>query len=333
MSDLVRQKLFDELAELNEWFAALRTSLDLSPKADRGRVMACVSKLATDLAEMKREQALVARHYRYDSWGYLVRAARESGEEAALDIELPKETLEVPVGWCYGEGKPDYSKARKQLPATQRLVRKALAHIEELREVEGTEWAESTKKQLIETFVESTSWNELEEELWKFTNGIEDEPDPSEVWMQAAELATRSFEASNYLPPTAATELLEYSEEVGVEVTKKEAEWKESSNKADVSWFDYLLCAYLLKEVRPDLELVWETRKEVIEAAALGQLYDRQVPNSTGLKGVWDPSTTLEDLGRAHNAYKAAQREDTTWTDLEKAVLKALGKGEKAKIN
>ena len=179
MSDLVRQKLFDELIELNEWFAAVRTSLDLSPKADRGRVMACVSKLATDMAEMKRKQALVARHYRYGSWGYLVRAARDSGEEAALDIELPKEILEVPVGWCYGEGKPDYSKARKQLPATQRLARKALAHIEELREVEGTEWAESTKQQLIETFVESTSWNELEEELWKFTNGIEDEPNHS----------------------------------------------------------------------------------------------------------------------------------------------------------
>jgi hypothetical protein len=88
-----------------------------------------------------------------------------------------------------------------------------------------------------------------------------------------------------------------------------------------------------LKAVRPDLELVWETQKEVLEAVGLGKLYDRDAPNITGLKGVWDPSTTLEDLGRAYHAYKAAQREDTTWTDLEEAVLKALGKGEKAKIN
>jgi hypothetical protein len=145
MSDLIKQSLFDELVELNDWFDALRTSLDLNPKADRGRVMACVSKLATEMTEMKQEQAIVARHCSYESWGYLVRSARDGGQESAIEIELPKETLEVPVGWCYGEGKPDYSKARKHLPVTQKLIRKALARIEELRAVEGTEWADATR--------------------------------------------------------------------------------------------------------------------------------------------------------------------------------------------
>jgi len=79
MNDLIKQSLFDELVELNDWFASLKTSLDLSPKADRGRVMACVSKLATEMAEMKQEQAMVARHCSYESWGYLVRAARDGG--------------------------------------------------------------------------------------------------------------------------------------------------------------------------------------------------------------------------------------------------------------
>jgi hypothetical protein len=333
MSDLVKQSLFNELNELNEWFAALRACLDLSPKADRGRVMACVSKLATDMAEIKREQAMVARHYRYESWGYLVRAARDGGEETAIAIELPRECLEVPMGWCYGEGKPDYNTARKQLPATQRLVRKALAHIEELRETEGDEWADTTREQLVETFAESTSWKELEEELWKFTHDIEDEPDPSEVWLQATDIAPRSFEASNYLPPMAASELLEYAMEVGVEVTKKEAEWKENCTRPDSSWFDYLLCAYLLKQTRPDREMVWETQKEMLYAAVFGKLYDKEAPNKTGINGEWDPSTTLHDLSKAYYAYKTAQRADATWTDLKDAVLEALEKREETKIN
>ncbi len=334
MSKFVKQGIFDELAKLNEWFDDLRSDLECAPTADRGRVRARLVERLAELERFEEETALVASFCGYQSWGYLIRAARLAGEEVVVTVELPKEFLEVPTGWCYGPGKPDYNTASKQLPKTQKLVKRVFAFIECKREVEGEEWVEENKQLVTEAFLESEGWSQLEEDLWKFYKEVEPEPDPSEVWLTAAEQSRESLELSTTLPPVAVNELLEYAELEAVEVTMQTADWKEQSNQRDLQWFSYLLCAYLTKKQRPDSGLVLKVGEEAREAAALGLLYDNEaIDKTTGLKqGTWDPTTTAKDLATAYYAYKEGLEKTVSWDELRSTIRTALGK-EQAKTN
>jgi hypothetical protein len=331
VSKFIKQSVFDELGKLNDWFDEVRSDLECVPTADRGRVRARLVERLAQLEAFEKETALVASFCGYQGWGYLVRAANLAGEEAVVAVELPKECLEVPTGWCYGAGKPDYNTALKHLPKTQKLLKKVLVFIEGKREVEGDEWAEENRRLVTEAFVESQGWSELEEELWKFYKDIEPEPDPSEVWLQAAEHSRATLISSEKLPPIAAAELLDYAEAAGVEATKQFVELNKATNYPDQHWFSYLLCAYLTKQQRPDHELCFAVTRDVSQAAEFGTLYDAKAKDAaTGLKkGAWDPTTTLADLATAYNTYTARDGEMKSfddWDELEEAVRNALGR-------
>ena len=323
MSDLVKEKLLDELAELNRWFAEVKVALGLNPKADRGRVLASVERLCEEREEAKKEQQLVASYYSYKFWGDLVAAAKRAGEGLVAEVELPKEFLEVPTRWLLGEGKPNYDTAKKQLATTQRLVKKVFAFLEGEREAEGDEWVEENRKDVTEAFLESHGSEALNLRLWEYYKQVEPEPDPSEVWLQAAEQSRATLVTSEKLPPVAVTELLEYAEVEGVEATKKFVETLKTSTYTASHWFDYLLCAYLEKQQRPETELShadrWKLASDVREAAKLGTLYNEVV-------GAWDETTTLTDLATAYNTYKAKVDDTTTWDEVKEALLEALGR-------
>jgi len=324
----------DETAELNRWFDEVKEALGLSWRADRGRVLASIKKQGEEAKKRKQTDKMVASYYNYKFYGDLVRAVEKAGEGNVIAVELPKEFLEVPTGWCYGAGKPDYNTASKHLPRTQKLVKKAWNFIESRREELGDDWVEQNRQLVIEAFEESEGWSKLEEELWKFYKEVEPEPEPSEVWLQATEESRATLESSTKLPPMAVAELLDYAELAGVEVTKQFVEWKAESNYADSQWFSYLLCAYLTKQQRPKLELYLEVAEDINQATKLGTLYDTEGKDPvTGLRtGAWDTTTTLTDLATAYNAYKFGLAEAGSWNELQDAILTALGK-QSAKTN
>jgi len=328
MSNLVKEKLLEELSELNDWFSRVKAALGLSQKADRGRVLANLERLGEEREEAKREQQLVASYLGYKFWGDVVAAAVKAGEELVVAVELPAECCEVPTYWVKGEGKPSYDVAKKHLPETQRLIRKVLVFIESRREVEGDEWADENRQLVVEAFLESQGWKELNQRLWEFYKEVEPEPDPSEVWLPAAEESRDTLERSAKLPPFAVTELLDYAELHGVEVSKQGAEVKANSSNPASWWFDYLLCAYLTEEQRPEHEQVLKVAGEALKAARLGTLYTTEGRNAvTGLfESVWDPTTTLSDLATAYSTYTAGLREDKSWDELEDDVREALGR-------
>jgi hypothetical protein len=328
MSNLVKEKLLEELSELNDWFSRVKTALGLSQKADRGRVLANLERLGEEREEAKREQQLVASYLGYKFWGDVVAAAVKAGEELVVAVELPAECCEVPTYWVVGEGKPSYDTAKKHLPETQRLLKKVLVFIESRREVEGDEWADENRQLVIDAFVESHGWKELNQRLWEFYKEVEPEPDPSEVWLPAAEESRDTLERSTKLPPFAVTELLDYAELEGVEVSKQGAEVKARSSNPASWWFDYLLCAYLTKEQRPEHDLVLKVADEALQAARLGTLYTTEGRNTaTGLlESVWDPTTTLSDLAAAYSVYTVGVKEANSWDELEDAVREALGR-------
>lgn len=328
MSNLVKEKLLEELSELNDWFSRVKAALGLSQKADRGRVLASLERLGEEREEAKRQQQLVASYLSYKFWGDLVAAAAKAGEELVVAVELPVECCEVPTYWVKGEGKPSYDVAKKHLPETQRLIRKVLVFIESRREVEGDEWADENRQLVIEAFLESHGWKELNQRLWEFYKEVEPEPDPSEVWLPAAEESRDTLERSTKLPPFAVTELLDYAEAAGVEVTKQLADWWEAGEHREAQLFSYLLCAYLTGEQRPEHEVLLKVTNNAMQAAKLGTLYDPEGKEAgTGLKeGVWDPTTTLSDLATAYSTYTTGFEDDKSWDELEDAVRGALGR-------
>lgn len=328
MTDLVKEKLLEELTDLNRWFSEVKTALGLSPKADRGRVLANLERLHEEKEEAREQQQLVASYCGYKFWGDLVAAAAKAGEELVVAVVLPKECLEVPRDWCHGPGKPSYDVAVKQLPRVQKLLKKVFAFIESKRAEYGDEWAVENEQLVIQAFVESSGWEQLSQKLWEFYKEVEPEPDPSEVWLPAAEESRRALELSAKLPPVAVTELLDYAELKGVEVSKKVAKVKEESSNPASFWFDYLFAACVEGNLRPGPETVLDAADRLYKAAAAGELTTVEKATGTGLtETVWDPTTTLEDLLTAYKVYgEATQKENASWNYVYDTVKEALGK-------
>lgn len=207
-------------------------------------------------------------------------------------------------------------------------MKKVFAHVESKRAEEGDEWAEENKQLVTEAFVESESWDQLSQELWEFYKEVEPEPDPSEVWLQAAEESRRALELSAKLPPVAVAELLDYAELHRVEVSKQGAEVKRESSYPDSFWFDYLFAACVEENLRPDAETVLDAADRLCAAAAAGGLTSVGKAAGTGLnETVWDPTTRLEDLLTAYKVYgEVTQQKGATHDAVTDAVREALGK-------
>jgi hypothetical protein len=328
VTDLVKEKLLEELTDLNRWFSEVKAALGLSPKADRGRVLASLGRLCEEKEEDKEQQQLVASYCGYKFWGDLVAAAVKAGEELVVAVVLPEACLEVPRKWCYGPGKPDYNTAQKHLPKVQKLTKKALAFIESKRTEYGDEWAEENNQLVIEAFVESSGWEQLSQQLWEFYKEVEPEPDPSEVWLQAAEESRGALDLSAKLPPVAVTELLDYAAEQGVEVSKQGAEVKEESSNPASFWFDYLFTACVTATLRPDGKSVLNVTERLQKAAAAGGLTSLEKAAGSGIQEtVWDPTATLADLLTAYKVYgEATAQEKASWNYVNDTVREALGK-------
>lgn len=327
MTDLVKEKLFEDLTELNRWFSEVKVALGLSPKADRGRVLARLVRLCEEEEEAKEQQQLVASYCGYKFWGDLVAAAAKAGEELVVTVVLEDDYLEPPFGWGYGPGK-SYDKAVKELPKVQKLVRKVKALVESRREEEGDEWAESLTAELLKAYKDSENPEAFSQELWKYLNGVAPEEDPSEVWLQAAEEGRRALELSAKLPPVAVTELLDYAELKGVEVSKQGAEAKEGSSNPASFWFDYLFTACVEDSLRPDGVTVLDAADRLYKAAAAGGLTTLEEATGTGLpETVWDPTARLEDLLTAYRVYEeVTQQAGASHEGVRDAVREALGK-------
>ena len=328
MTDLVKEKLLEELTDLNRWFSEVKAALGLSPKADKGRVLASLVRQCEEREQDKEQQQLVASYCGYKFWGDLVAAAVKAGEGLVVAVVLPEKCLEVPKDWCYGPGKPGYDTAAKHLPEVQKLTKKVLAFIESKRSEHGDEWAEENKQLVIEAFVESSGWVQLSQQLWEFYKEVEPEPDPSEVWLQAAEESRGALEHSTKLPPVAVKELLDYAEEQGVEVSKQGAEVKEGSSNPASFWFDYLFTACVTATLRPESQSVFDVTARLQDAATAGGLTSLEKAAGSGLQEtVWDPTATLADLLTAYKVYgEATAEENASWNYVNDTVREALGK-------
>ncbi len=332
MSYLLNPK---DIEEVNGWFDELKLALGLSLKADRGRVLASVRKREEEREKSEADQQLVANYMSYKFWGDLVAAAGKAGEELVVAVELSREFLEVPTGWVLGTGKPTYDKAKKHLPQTQALVKKVFAYLEGKREEWTDESIEQEKKSVTDAFLESEGWEQLNQSLWEYYREVPEPLDPAEVWLEAADQCRTTLERSRELPPIVVTELLDYAEAEGVEITKKEADWVRKSDYAERLWFNYLICAYLTKERRPDDKLFLEVKEKVLEAAKLGELCatNRENPSIKVGERVWDKKATLGELEMAYVAYKDAAAEENfrsftaSQPTVKDKVMAALGKG------
>jgi hypothetical protein len=329
MSDLVKKGVFDELTELNEWFAEMRSILGISQKADKGRVKAATSKLVSEIKGMKEEQTLVANSYGYSEWGYIVRASRDSGQELSNSIELPEECKKCPTGWVMCENGLSYAAAKKRLPATQKLVLETLAHIENVKHQEEEGWAEEARQSLIELFVNSTDPTELEEKLFRFARDVEDE-EPETTWVEAVDWARGALEKGYDLPLLAVEELLAYAEENKVEITKTHLGFIEESDYAINRWFDYLLTTSLRKTNRATAEEVEAITKLKTRALGLWKCYEEvsaNDPNRPKMKRwVYDPSVSVAMLEVACSELDRLMKsgDTTTTVDWTNAIVEAV---------
>lgn len=329
MSDLVSKGLFDDLIEINEWFSEAKRQLGMSQKADRGRVMATINKLAGEIERMKEEQLLVANYCNYAEWGYIVRAARDSGQETANSIELPEECKTFPTGWVLRDNGMTYGAAKKRLPTTQKLVKEALAHIESVKHEEEEGWAETMKQKLIEKFVSSTDPAELEEELFMFARDVEEE-DPETTWVEAADSAAAALEKATDLPVKAVEELIAYAYEQGVEITKQHLGFIEGSAFSTQRWFDYLLANCLRKTNRAteqEVEVIKELKQKALDLWRCYEVVSANDPTRPTLtKKVYAPGVSVEMIDAAcREVYRleeeGGERETDAWSD---AVVKAV---------
>ena len=329
MSDLVKKGVFDELEELNAWFAEAKRQLGMSQKADRGRVMASISKLAGEIERMKEEQLLVANYYNYADWGYIVRAAKDGGAEKAYAIELPDECKKLPTGWVLREGGLDYGVAMKLLPKVQKLIIQALAHIEKVKDEEEDGWAEATRAGLIEDFVSSTDPDALIEALFMFVNDVAEE-DPETTWVGAMDWARGALEKAGDLPLLAVEELLTYAEEEGVEITKRQLDLIENSDFGAYKWFDYLLTNCLRKSTRAtaeEVEEITELKQKALDLWKCYEVVSANDPNRPTLtKRVYAPSVSVAMIEVAcKEVYRLKDEGDDLTTDeWADAVVEAV---------
>lgn len=78
MTELFRKQILEHIKDVEDYFLEIKKVLELSPNADRGRVLASLKKLIREEKKFSQETTMVAKHLGYSSWGFLVRTVRNN---------------------------------------------------------------------------------------------------------------------------------------------------------------------------------------------------------------------------------------------------------------
>jgi hypothetical protein len=324
-----------ELGAVEEWFSEVLTALGFAPNTDRGRVLKGIQKLKAEALAYEEEKRKVMSAYGHKRWGDLLNIC-ESKLSKTPEVVVPDVFYIVPNKWCLREGGMLFDKAEKRLKnETLRLVKQVWSSIAESEAEEGTEWAEEQRKFFVEEFERSEEPYSFEQTCLAFIKGYygdEEGPDPSKVWITASDEGRDALIASDYLPPYAVDNLLDYADNEGVEITQAEATTYNVSEFAGARWFRFMLCAYLTKEQRPHREAIFQLWDDLRSATTLGKLFN---PEAGGMlragvrEGEWDPTATLDDIVTAYYAYKETSKaigDVATHDEIAEAIMTALGR-------
>lgn len=322
-----------ELLAVEAWFSDLKEALGVSPKTDRGRVLASVRKLVGDNETYEQEKRVVTKALGYSRWGDLYTYAKGK-LEATPEVELPEVFYKVPNGWVLRKGALlTYDKAEQQLVKTLRRVKEAWAYIEAevANGVEEPAWAEEQKAFFVELFENSEEPEEVELSCLAFVRGVEEE-DPATTWVEVAGEAAAVMERNYDLPVVLVRELLSYAEAEGVKATKKTVEVAREKLSPAGYWLDHLLTAYLYKNNEPEGEWVTRVSGLFLEATDYAGCFelvsanDPDRPNFT--KRSYNPNLTLAQVAAAVRKLAELKEEDLNATrdevaDAVKAALDA----------
>jgi len=306
-----------ELFEIDEWIGKIADELGI-PGADRGRILASLRKTNKENLAYKEDRKVLMSAYGYQRWGDLMRNAKEKLGKAP-EVELPDSVFEKVPRKCYeGDKKVSLFSLKKQL-ATQTLIpiKQVWAKIADKEKESGVEWAEEERMLFIARFEEAADLDEFEKLCDDYINDYV-EKDPRDIWLSVLDYAD-PLERSLLLPPVLVEELLVYSEEAGVEVSKATAEHYEKSSNPNNHWLRHLITAFLSEESRPSADLVSSTWGDADYAIRQGKLYDRET-------GEWDLTTTLDDVATAYKTYLNVRDEVKTHDEIAEAVCIALGR-------
>lgn len=322
-----------ELLAVEAWFSDLKEALGVSPKTDRGRVLASVRKLVGDNETYEQEKRVVTRALGYSRWGDLYTYAKEK-LGATPEVELPEVFYKVPNGWVLRTGGLAYDKAEQRLVKTLRRVKEAWAYIEnELANGAEPAWAEEQKAFFVELFVNSEDPEEVELSCLAFVRGYEEE-DPATTWVEVADEAAAELERNYDLPVALVTELLSYAEEEGVKATKRTVEVTRGRMNPAGYWFDHLLTAYLYKNNTPEDEWVRRVSELFLDATDYAGCFERVSANDPDrpnfMKRSYNPDLTLAQVAAAVRKLAELREEDLKATrdevaDAVKAALDAAG--------
>lgn len=344
MKKLLPSSYFETQDRLCEWFEELKQAAGCGENADIGAVLRKVEAMGRKIETYEEQQAAVAKWRGFRFWGDCYNAAIKELPEAKA-IELIPAYYEIPAGWLRGKGK-SWDKAGKQLVKTHKVIRKALALIEEQAETEGPEWADEMREELLRIFQTSSDHLEFE---GRMTDFIYPDEDPATTWVPIAEQAAAELEKANDLPTTAVEELLAYAEEAEVEMTKKELAAIEESDYRGQRFFDYLLTACLYKQSRVGKDEVEKTKRLAERAFTYWGCYDPN--NNPGgcfteenandpmrpkrTKRVYQPSISVEQIDAAcrevYRLEEEASKRPTTHDEVEAAVRAAVKQPETGK--
>jgi hypothetical protein len=276
MKKLLPSGYFETQERLCEWFEDLKQASGCGENADTGAVLRKVEAMGRKIETYEEQQAAVAKWRGYRFWGDCYNAAvSELPEERA--IELIPAYYEVPPGWLRGKGK-SWDKAEKQLVKSHKVIRKALAVIEEQAETEGPEWADETREELLQIFQTSSDHLEFERRITDF---IYPEEDPATTWVLIAEKAAAELERDEDLPTTAVEQLIAYAGEAGVEMTKQRLGALADSEFRSKQFFYYLLTACFWEQRSVSEEDVEKTTRLVEKGLDYWGRYD-PVSNPSG---------------------------------------------------
>lgn len=306
-----------ELFEIDEWIGKMAEELGI-PGADRGRILASVRKTNKENLAYKEEQRVLMSAYGYHRWGDFMRNAKEKLGKAP-EVELPDGVFEkVPRGCSEGGKKVSLFSLKKRI-ATQTIIsiKQVWAKIADKEKENGAEWAEEERVLFIERFEETADLDEFEKLCDDYINDYV-EKDPRDIWLSVLDYAD-PLERSLLLPPVLVEELLVYSEEAGVEVSKATAEYYENSSNPNNHWLRHLTTAFLSEENRPSADLVSRTWGDADYAIRQGKLYDRETRK-------WDLTATLDDVATAYKTYLNVRDEVKTHDDIAEAIRIALGR-------
>lgn len=321
MSSLVYDKVIAPLAEAEEFYEKCREIAGCSEAADKGRIIAALEKLKTDLATSQEEQRLVADHYGKKGWGYLVNSARK-GTQAPATPELPELYAKVPTRWRVTNKKATHSRLEKELREVWPDLEDALAYIGRHEQEEGPDYGEEARSNLEKLFAESSSAEELRIEIRRIIY----EDDPSETWVPVAEYADDALRSAERLPALAVEDLLAYAEVNDVEIREAEAAHYGDSLSEANRWFDYLVCSRLMATSRVEWAQVQVLSEDYKKAAEYGGLFARVEGSDTERPGLkvasWDQRVNLDTICRSYSAYKRVLEEspDAFDSHLKEAI-------------